>query len=68
MGPQGGVMCMEKTAAIPEGAWQALENASTGMANDALARCVERDMEEALKRDAPIPEIVAVIAKKKPKP
>jgi len=28
---------MENTAAIPEGAWQALEKASTGMANDALA-------------------------------
>ncbi len=28
---------MEKTTAIPEGAWQALEKASTGMVNDALA-------------------------------
>ena len=28
---------MEKTTAIPEEAWQALENASTGMVNDALA-------------------------------
>ncbi len=29
---------------------------------------VERDMEEALKRDAPVQEIAAIIAKKKPKP
>lgn len=29
---------------------------------------VERGMEEAIKRDAPVPEIAAILAKKKPKP
>ena len=29
---------------------------------------VERGMEEALKRNAPVPEIAAILAKKKPKP
>jgi hypothetical protein len=28
---------------------------------------VERGMEDALKRDAPVPEIMAILAKKKPK-
>jgi hypothetical protein len=29
---------------------------------------VEQGMEEAIKRDAPVPEIAAILAKKKPKP
>ena len=29
---------------------------------------VERGMEKAIKRDAPVPEIAAILAKKKPKP